>query len=221
MKRIITSILAVTLAAGTIALYVYGRSLWHPIYVKIAGERSIEKVIEDIAIRTPELNEFNHTKINILVFKQEGTVRVVDRKDLYEFKMTAFSGRLGPKMKSGDGQIPEGIYSITSLNPNSSYHLSMKISYPNPDDLERCKRENIVNPGKDIYIHGKYTSDGCIAIGDKSIEKLFYMVYKVGLDNVNVIIAPSGTYREEYKQSKDKALYERMYNEIDKLYKDS
>jgi murein L,D-transpeptidase YafK len=208
------------LAAGAIVLYVYGRSLWHPIYVKIAGERSTEEVIGGIVKRTPELNEFNHAKINILVFKQERIVKVVDHRDLYEFKMTAFSGGLGPKIKSGDGQIPEGIYRITSLNPNSSYYLSMKISYPNPDDLERCKRENIVDPGKDIYIHGKCTSDGCIAIGDKSIEKLFCMVYKTGLDNVNVIIAPSETYKEELKRSEDKALYDRIYNEIDKLYKD-
>ena len=202
-------------------MYAYGRSLWHPIYVKIAGERSTEKVIGNIVKRTPELIEFNHAKINILVFKQERAVKVVDRRDLYEFKMTAFSGRLGPKIKSGDGQIPEGIYKITGLNPNSSYHLSMKISYPNQDDLERCRKKNIIDPGKDIYIHGKRTSDGCIAIGDESIEKLFYMVYKVGLDNVNVIIAPSEMYKEEFRQSEDKALYDRIYDEIDKLYEDS
>jgi murein L,D-transpeptidase YafK len=49
------------------------------------------------------------------------------------------SGNAGPKLREGDRQVPEGIYRIIGLNPNSSYHLSMKLNYPNEFDLQKAK----------------------------------------------------------------------------------
>ena len=59
----------------------------------------------------------------------------------------AFSGTLGPKLREGDGQIPEGIYGIGYLNPNSSYYLSLKVTYPNASDRARAKKDGRTNLG--------------------------------------------------------------------------
>lgn len=102
----------------------------------------------------------------------------------------AASGHMGPKLREGDRQVPEGIYKITELNPFSDYLLSMKLNYPNDFDKLHAKLDHRKDPGSDIYIHGSDKSIGCMAMGDKGIEELFPLVYKVGTDNVTVIIAP-------------------------------
>ncbi|MCU0327387.1 MAG: hypothetical protein MUE53_00180 [Chitinophagales bacterium] len=78
-------------------------------------------------------------------------------------------GDLGPKRRSGDFQIPEGVYSITEFNPNSKYHLSLRVNYPNQSDLYF----NSKNPGGDIYIHGKCETVGCLPMTDSLIEEIF------------------------------------------------
>lgn len=100
------------------------------------------------------------------------------------------SGWSGPKLKSGDLQVPEGIYQIIALNPESRFHLSMKINYPNDYDLQRAQEDQRTDLGGDIYIHGRDRSRGCLAMGDPAIEELFVLVVKTGLENVKVIITP-------------------------------
>jgi murein L,D-transpeptidase YafK len=104
--------------------------------------------------------------------------------------MTAFSGTLGPKLREGDGQIPEGIYGIGYLNPNSSYYLSLKVTYPNASDRARAKADGRTNLGGDIMIHGKAVTIGCVPVGDDAIEDIFYLASAVGIKNVSVVIAP-------------------------------
>ena len=104
--------------------------------------------------------------------------------------MTAFSGTLGPKLREGDGQIPEGIYGIGYLNPNSSYYLSLKVTYPNASDRARAKVDGRTNLGGDIMIHGKAVTIGCVPVGDDAIEDIFYLASAVGIKNVLVVIAP-------------------------------
>ena len=106
------------------------------------------------------------------------------------YPMTGFSGTLGPKLKEGDGQIPEGVYGIEYLNPNSSFYLSMKVSYPNDADRQRAKEDGRTDLGGDIMIHGSNATVGCVPIGDDAIEDVFYLVNAVGIKNVSVIIAP-------------------------------
>ncbi len=96
----------------------------------------------------------------------------------------------GPKLKEGDGQVPEGIYRITGLNPNSNFHLSLKVDYPNAFDRRMALREGRTNLGGDIYIHGGYRSDGCLAMGDDVAEELFVLAAETGLDNVELLISP-------------------------------
>jgi murein L,D-transpeptidase YafK len=83
-------------------------------------------------------------------------------------------GQLGPKIRQGDKQVPEGIYIIDTLNPDSDFHLSMRINYPNEADLIRSAEEK--DPGGDIYIHGDCYSVGCLPMEDEPIEELFWLV---------------------------------------------
>jgi hypothetical protein len=106
------------------------------------------------------------------------------------YPFTAFSGRLGPKFKEGDRQIPEGIYGISYLNPNSKFHLSLRVNYPNVFDKKMARREKRTNLGGDIMIHGNQVTTGCIPIGDKKIEELYFLAEKVGISNIKVILSP-------------------------------
>ncbi len=82
------------------------------------------------------------------------------------------SGGLGPKRREGDLQVPEGFYTLDLFNPVSSYHLSMRVSYPNRSDriLGHPK-----TPGGAIMIHGSCVSIGCLAMSDERIEELWTM----------------------------------------------
>lgn len=117
------------------------------------------------------------------------------------YPLTATSGVLGPKLREGDRQIPEGIYRVIGFNPNSSYHLSLKINYPNEYDLARANEEGRENPGSDIFIHGKAVSIGCVAVGDVAIEELFTLAFDVGKENVSVVIAPYDMRKEGMMQT--------------------
>ncbi|HEY5707567.1 MAG TPA: L,D-transpeptidase family protein [Terrimicrobiaceae bacterium] len=102
------------------------------------------------------------------------------------------SGSLGPKLREGDKQVPEGFYRIELLNPNSRYHLSLRVNYPNADDVEHAREEgrDLSTLGGDIMIHGGSASIGCLAVGDTAAEELFFLAARAGLDNIRLIIAP-------------------------------
>jgi hypothetical protein len=123
---------------------------------------------------------------------------------LVDYPFTAFSGRLGPKFKEGDRQIPEGIYGISYLNPNSKFHLSMRINYPNAFDKKIAKKEKRTKLGGDIMIHGKENTIGCIPIGDEGIEELYFLAEKVGIANIKVILTPIDFRSREVKIKNDK-----------------
>lgn len=82
------------------------------------------------------------------------------------------SGRLGPKRKEGDLQIPEGIYHINHFNPVSNFYLSLGVSYPNASDRILSDR---AAPGGAIYVHGNCVTLGCIPITDDKIKELYVM----------------------------------------------
>ena len=98
----------------------------------------------------------------------------VDSSDQYKlfktYKVCMQSGSMGPKRMEGDYQVPEGFYYINEFKPNSNYHLSLGLNYPNASDriLSDANR-----PGNNIYIHGNCVSTGCIAIQDGPIEELY------------------------------------------------
>jgi len=112
---------------------------------------------------------------------------------LAEYPVLAASGELGPKLREGDRQVPEGVYAITFLNPNSRYRLSMRLDYPSQADIDAARADgrDVGNLGGDIMVHGSDKSVGCIALGDAAIEEVFWLVAKVGIENVDVVISPN------------------------------
>ena len=114
-----------------------------------------------------------------------------DFQFIRSYDIQAASGRNGPKLHQGDKQVPEGIYRIAGLNPNSHYHLSMKINYPNEFDQFYASKEGRTNPGSDIFIHGRAESIGCLAMGDEAAEELFVLTALAGVSNTDIWISPT------------------------------
>jgi murein L,D-transpeptidase YafK len=90
----------------------------------------------------------------------------------------------GHKQFEGDGRTPEGVYRINRRNPNSRFHLSLGISYPNAEDITYAA-EMGKSPGGDIFIHGQKHplrldkgdwTWGCIAVNNKEMERIYAMV---------------------------------------------
>ncbi|CUH66383.1 L,D-transpeptidase catalytic domain [Thalassovita autumnalis] len=90
----------------------------------------------------------------------------------------------GDKLREGDGKTPEGTYFINRRNPNSKFHLSVGINYPDTRDMAEARAAG-VDPGGDIFIHGrpeKYRNGvqdwtaGCIAVTDREVELIYAMV---------------------------------------------
>ncbi len=109
---------------------------------------------------------------------------------IHRYPVLAASGKAGPKLIQGDKQVPEGVYGISYLNPNSQFHVAMRVNYPNAFDREMAKTDGRKKLGGDIMIHGKALSAGCLAVGDAAAEELFVLAAKVGLPNVKLVIAP-------------------------------
>ncbi|MCE5973227.1 L,D-transpeptidase family protein [Sinirhodobacter sp. WL0062] len=101
-----------------------------------------------------------------------------------EYKVALGGNPVGKKEFEGDGKTPEGLYFINRRNPNSAYHLSLGISYPNPQDTAFAEAQG-KKPGGDIFIHGRAGKDrgrgkdwtaGCVAVTDPEIEEIYAMV---------------------------------------------
>jgi murein L,D-transpeptidase YafK len=106
-----------------------------------------------------------------------------------EFRVALGRGGPGPKVQQGDGRVPEGTYRIVAHNPNSAFHLSLRIGYPTPEQIAAATRRG-VNAGGDIMIHGlpnqkawigaKHTTvdwtDGCVAVTNAEMDWLYKAV---------------------------------------------
>lgn len=116
------------------------------------------------------------------------------------YPILASSGLPGPKRREGDRQVPEGFYVIDRFNPQSSFHLSLGLNYPNASDRVLSDREH---PGSDIFIHGSDVSIGCAPLGDTAIE----LVYLAALDaqahgqkRIDVHVFPGCMHGPEWEQ---------------------
>ena len=137
--------------------------------------------LEDKPVLTPppELSgEFRRGgQVFVRIYKKESALELWMRKGaryaLYKsFPICAFSGKLGPKVKQGDRQAPEGFYNVSArqLNPKSAYHLAFNVGFPNA--LERQKRWS----GSALMVHGDCKSVGCYAMTNKGIEEIYGLV---------------------------------------------
>src|SRR5262249_22391032 len=90
---------------------------------------------------------------------------------VHTYPILGASGVLGPKRREGDRQVPEGVYAVESLNPNSRYHAALRVGYPNQLDRAQAQRDGRTQLGGDIMIHGGSASIGCLAMGDAAVEE--------------------------------------------------
>ena len=217
-----------------ITAYYYGRSYWVPVLNELKDRKTISEVValyeKDSELRLkPFFNKlglnYPPEEIAFLAVKQDKILElwVSDAVKgwcfIRKYPILAASGELGPKLREGDHQVPEGIYNIEYFNPNSSYHLSMKLDYPNAFDQKCATKEDRDNPGSDIFIHGKNISVGCLAMGDPAIEELFVLAVKVGKENVKTIISPVDPrkvklIKPEHSSSWVNELYENITHEF-------
>lgn len=182
-------------------------------FPKFLDTRTLRQAFADAAVDYPP------KKLSYLAFKEEKRLEVWARdgngshwRYIREYPILGSSGVTGPKLREGDGQVPEGIYRITYLNPHSQFHLSMKLNYPNSFDLKYARREGRRRPGSNIFIHGSDVSVGCLAMGDAVIEEVYHLTRLTGIHNARVIIAPRDI------RVKNMDLWERQPYWVDELY---
>ena len=121
----------------------------------------------------------------VVLFKQERNMMLLgqDSRVLKSYDFEMGFAPIGHKQVEGDGKTPEGQYWIDRRNPNSSYHLSLGISYPNAEDVARAEAMG-KSPGGEIFIHGtpeRYLgvpdwTVGCVAVTNREIEEIYSMV---------------------------------------------
>ncbi|MEZ5777252.1 MAG: L,D-transpeptidase family protein [Paracoccaceae bacterium] len=126
----------------------------------------------------------------IIIFKGQRRMHLMHGSQaLKSYKIGLGGNPVGDKQFEGDMKTPEGAYRIDRQNPNSTYHLSIGISYPNEKDIEEAKALG-KEPGGDIFIHGRARKNrgrgsdwtaGCIAVKDNEMEEIYSMV-RVGTE---------------------------------------
>jgi len=168
------------------------------------AERTVDSVVDEIGPRVREHwapyfrgagLPYPPDELALLAFKRERRLEIWGRADaawsrIDALPILAASGGPGPKLREGDRQVPEGIYRVVAFNPNSRFHLSMMLDYPSADDVAVAEAEGRTDLGGEIFIHGGAVSIGCLAIGDRGIEDLFVLVADVGMERVQVVVAP-------------------------------
>lgn len=89
-----------------------------------------------------------------------------------DYAICNFSGLLGPKLREGDLQAPEGFYRVglKQLNPNSRHHLAFNLGFPN--DYDRAHGRT----GSALMVHGGCSSTGCYAMGDEKVDEIYAIV---------------------------------------------
>ena len=126
----------------------------------------------------------------VIVHKGSRTLTLMQgERPLKTYRVSLGTNPVGPKTREGDHRTPEGHYVLDSRNPQSRFHLSIHISYPNAADAEAARRAG-VRPGGAIMIHGIQNglvwigrahgfwdwTDGCIAVTDSEIEEIWRAV---------------------------------------------
>jgi hypothetical protein len=203
------------------------RALW-PLW---RGKRTTEQVVArygDLAEGRlkPHFDKAGLTyppeRIALVVLKEEKQMELwVWHKDgwrhVHDYPIQGASGHAGPKLRQGDRQVPEGMYRVLYLNPNSRYHLSMKLDYPNQLDRKYAKKEGRTKPGGDIFIHGTKYSIGCLAMGDEAIQELYVLAARVGVKQIEVLIAPYDLRRHRpVKRHTDPDWVDALYADLQK-----
>lgn len=188
MKVIVSLILTMSLLAS------FKESQLQHSRVKAAYDEKEETVNSYFKTKGFQKEGFN---LFIRAFKKEKILEVWIKEKgktkyslLTTYNFCTISGTLGPKRREGDLQIPEGVYHINHFNPQSNFHLSLGLNYPNASDKILSDKQK---PGGEIYIHGNCVTVGCIPITDERIKELYILAVEArnnGQDKIPVHIFP-------------------------------
>ena len=188
-------------------------------------ETRMEKISPDVEKRI-SLKQIP-SKIWIIALKQErrleawGEDASGKRTLIKSVPIIAASGKTGPKLREGDKQVPEGIYPVDFLNPNSLFYLSLRVGYPSEEDKRIAHKEgrDIATLGGDIMIHGSGPSAGCLSIANRSMEEIFYLAAKSGIENTTVIIAPFDFREKPLPENTEPEWLHSRYQDMEKVMK--
>ena len=125
-----------------------------------------EMVAKDMDLQSPILVRLFKQEAELEVWKQDRSGRFALLKT---YPICRWSGDLGPKVREGDRQAPEGFYAITpaQMNPQSAYYLSFNTGYPNAYD------RSLGHTGSELMVHGDCSSRGCYAMTDEQIAEIY------------------------------------------------
>ena len=156
------AIAAVITLAGCGGAPVTSNRDMQPLSERILAELKAKKMEKE----SPILMRVFKEESELEVWKQDGSGRFAL---LRTYPICRWSGELGPKIKTGDRQAPEGFYTITPglMNPNSSQYLAINTGFPNAYDRANGRT------GSFLMIHGGCTSAGCYAMTDEQMAEIY------------------------------------------------
>jgi murein L,D-transpeptidase YafK len=195
LRHLIVSLVLLALAGGFYCLLTpQGRQLIDRVHINMmrAEYKSLHRAGEPLP-GTPDLAHLDvrlqaegvhlGAPVYIRIFKLESELELwVEKEGRFQpfatYPICLWSGRLGPKLKEGDRQAPEGFYTVAKeqLNPNSRMHLSFNLGFPNVYDRSKGRT------GSFLMVHGGCSSIGCYAVTDKVVDEIWALV-TAALDN--------------------------------------
>lgn len=188
--------------------------IYYHLDLPIIGTPDLEKLEERLAQKQVTLG----SPVFMRIFKKESILELWVKKDdrfilFSKYPICYWSGYLGPKLKRGDHQAPEGFYTVTKsqLNPNSRFHLSFNLGYPNLYDRSHKRT------GDYLMVHGNCVSSGCYAMTDPVITELWTFItaafrkgqkrfhvhaYPFRMTNINMMIHSDNRWSSFWEQLK-------------------
>ena len=141
---------------------------------ELSAEMRAELTNKNMPIESPMLVRLFKQEAELEVWKQDAAGRY---ELLRTYPICRWSGELGPKIKEGDRQAPEGFYTITpaQMNPNSQFYLAFNLGYPNAYDKSWGRT------GAHLMVHGDCSSRGCYAMTDDQISEIYALARRVVL----------------------------------------
>ena len=140
-----------------------------------ANNRHMQPLSQHMLAELEAKNMENESPVLVRIFKEEAELEVLKQDKsgrfalLRTYPICRWSGQLGPKIKQGDRQAPEGFYTITPglMNPNSNNYLAINTGFPNAYDRANGRT------GAFLMIHGDCSSSGCYAMTDEQIAEIY------------------------------------------------
>lgn len=164
--------------------------------------------------------QLNNINILLVAYKTEKILDVYAKnssdskyKKIATYTICKSSGKLGPKRKAGDKQVPEGFYYIDRFNPTSKFYLSLGINYPNQSDKRKSTAKDL---GGDIFIHGDCVTVGCLPMTNDKMKEIY--IYAIQAKNSGQSKIPVYIFPFRFTNA-NMAKYKRLYKSNQPLLK--